>query len=177
MATPLALLLVVKPRLGAVAADRHVAPGPAAVLAAVDKQPFAIRADLQPFLIGRSDQLQRRTCGGEIDRAGLGIAGMGCEYQGKPTKQARDQPVVVHAMKRAMPEMRVDGFPERQEVRLAFLRDGCKRGKIRPLRRQFTRSLGKGAEAVPAPRNDRSGASRRSAGSRCWRHRARERRR
>ena len=40
---------IVAARLRAVAADRHVAPGARAVAAAVEKEPFAVGADLQPL--------------------------------------------------------------------------------------------------------------------------------
>ncbi len=47
MRPPSTFPLVMQARLHAIAADRHVAPGAALVLAAIQKQPFAVGADLE----------------------------------------------------------------------------------------------------------------------------------
>jgi len=106
-------------RLGAVAADGHVAPGPAFILAAVDEQPAAIAADLHPLRIWHGDQPQDRMGHCRIEPL------FRCPAQGarQSLQQFGEQPVVV-PLEHALSEVSVRRFAQLDEVRSILRSNG-----------------------------------------------------
>lgn len=122
-----------QPRLGAISADGHVAPASTAIAALVDKQPFAVRADFQPLGFGLADELQRRSRGGQIERAGAGVIAMMAQRLGDRLEQLCQNRRIVTTVQHTMAKGLVDAFPQFHEPAEALRCDRAERWKILPL--------------------------------------------